>query len=383
MTSDQLLQFIPLNDILTESEIEKYIIMNKKKKVQGIHHTPFYTRSDGRYFTKVNENGGLKQLIAPSEDELYNKLFEFYFGDKNTALEDLCPQWIKWRDEETSVTKKTIKENMFLWNAFLKNSKLAKVPMKLLKPIDYIKFFRSITKNRTLTRKRFNDIKSVMNGIVYYAIEQEILEHNHLRDINYRQFTYKVENNNVLPYTEEERKRIINHLKNDLYSLGIKLDFHMVIRIGELRSLKWSDVGDDFIYIHSFMNEKNAIIEGVKGHTTEGNRNIPLTDTSKCLLTEIKRVNPDSEYLFICNGKPLVTVTFNRRIAKCCFELGIKYRSSHKIRFSTASIMYKNGVTDTELQELLGHTTLNMTRHYLRNLTPSTETQYKMNSILG
>jgi len=157
----------------------------------------------------------------------------------------------------------------------------------------------------------------------------------------------------------------------------------MIIRIGELRALIWSDISDDFIYIHSFMNEKNVIVEGVKGHKTEGNRYIPLTDTSKCLLAEIQRVNPDSEYLFILNGKPMVTVTYNRRIEKCCSELGIKYRFSHKIRFSTASIMHKNGVSDTELQELLGHTTLNMTHHYLRNITPSSETLHKMNSILG
>ena len=66
-----------------------------------------------------------------------------------------------------------------------------------------------------------------------------------------------------------------------------------------------------------------------------------------------------------------------------CDELGIEYRSSHKLRFSTASIMYKNGMEDTELQKLLGHTTLSMTRHYLCNITSSEETANKMAAILG
>ena len=45
--------------------------------------------------------------------------------------------------------------------------------------------------------------------------------------------------------------------------------------------------------------------------------------------------------------------------------------------------MYKNSVSETELSELFGHTTLNMTRHYLRNITPEEETAEKTKAILG
>ncbi|MBS5272989.1 tyrosine-type recombinase/integrase [butyrate-producing bacterium] len=87
--------------------------------------------------------------------------------------------------------------------------------------------------------------------------------------------------------------------------------------------------------------------------------------------------------MFYRGDSPLATVTFNRHLKKCCDELGIEYRSSHKLRFSTASIMYKNGMEDTELQKLLGHTTLSMTRHYLCNITSNEETANKMAAILG
>jgi hypothetical protein len=46
----------------------------------------------------------------------------------------------------------------------------------------------------------------------------------------------------MLSYSEEERKRIINHLGEDLYSLAMQLDFCMILRIGELKVLKWSDI---------------------------------------------------------------------------------------------------------------------------------------------
>lgn len=88
---------------------------------------------------------------------------------------------------------------------------------------------------------------------------------------------------------------------------------------------------------------------------------MPLTPKAKEILAQIQVLNPDSKYIFIRNGQHLATVTFNRRLKKCCEELGIEYRSS---------------------QKLLGHTSLNMTHHYLRNITSQEETASKMRAIL-
>ncbi len=370
--------------MLSSSEFPEQLFMIKKKKVDSVHTGKIYERKDGRFITRVSENGEEKQVSGKSEADLYTKLYDFYFGESNSTLETLYPQWLKWREEQTSVSPKTIKENSYLWNAYLKDTPISKVPIRLLKPKDFIKFFREVTKGGEVTRKRFNDMKSVLNGIIYYAIELEIIEHNYLRDINYKQFRYKAENNNILPFTEEERLKIIAHLPNDdLYSLALKFDFHMILRIGELKGLKWSDIKGDYIYIQRFINDDNEIVEDIKGHQEEGRRFIPLTATAKQLLERIREINPNSEFLFVHDGVPLATVTFNRRLKKCCKELGIEYRSSHKVRFSTASIMYKNGVGAPELQKMLGHTTLAMTTHYLRSVTPEEETLLKMNSVLG
>ena len=370
--------------MLSSSEFPEQLFMIKKKKVDSVHTGKIYERKDGRFITRVSENGEEKQVSGKSEADLYTKLYDFYFGESNSTLETLYPQWLKWREEQASVSPKTIKENSYLWNAYLKDTPISKVPIRLLKPKDFIKFFREVTKGGEITRKRFNDMKSVLNGIIYYAIELEIIEHNYLRDINYKQFRYKAENNNILPFTEEERLKIIAHLPNDdLYSLALKFDFHMILRIGELKGLKWSDIKGDYTYIQRFINDDNEIIEDIKGHQEEGRRFIPLTATAKQLLERIREINQNSEFLFVHDGVPLATVTFNRRLKKCCKELGIEYRSSHKVRFSTASIMYKNGVGAPELQKMLGHTTLAMTTHYLRSVTPEEETLLKMNSVLG
>lgn len=108
-----------------------------------------------------------------------------------------------------------------------------------------------------------------------------------------------------------------------------------------------------------------------------------LTPIAKEILARIQSLNPNSEYIFIRNHQPLATVTFNRLLKKCCEELGIEYSYSHKLRFSTASIMYKNGMDYTELQKLLGYTSLNMTHHFIRNIISQEEIASKMRAILG
>lgn len=334
---------------------------------------------DGRIYLIVER----KPISSTNYIGLIEKLHEHFFNIKAPTMEEYFETWMQWRADEDSVTEKTIKENRFLWNALLNGQEITKVPLKDLTVKDYIHYFRSITKDRQLARKRFNDLKSIMNGILYLAVENEILDHNCLRDINFKQFAFKSEKNNVKPYTEEERLRIINHLGNDFYSLAIKLDFHLVLRIGELKGLRWDDISGDFLYVQRFVDDQNEIIGDIKGHAQEGKRLMPLTPKAKEILEQIHLQNPDSEYIFIRKGQPLATVTFNRHLKKCCEELGIEYRSSHKLRFSTASIMYKNGVEDTELQKLLGHTSLNMTHHYLRSITPQEETATKMSAILG
>lgn len=130
-------------------------------------------------------------------------------------METYFETWVEWREKETSVRRKTIKENRFMWNSLLKNEDITLIPLKEQTAKDLIIYFRDNAKGRQITRKRFNNLKSIMNGILYLAVGNEIIERNCLQDINYKKFSYKAENTRIIPYTEEEHLQIINHLDDD------------------------------------------------------------------------------------------------------------------------------------------------------------------------
>ena len=398
------LQSLADDGILKESEAKEKIFMTKEQAVLKIHNRAISKAADGRSITKVLTNpkdkASIKSISGRDYPDLIKKLYNFYFGEQNASLANLFPEWKIWRRDHTKATNKTIKENIYLWQAYFEKSDIVQVPLRSITVKQFIDFFQSMTQNGTITRKRFNDAKSVLNSLYDYAIHQEIVSHNPLSEINYRGFTYRVNKSNVTPYTKEERIAIINYLANDkmdIYSLAIQFDFCLLLRIGELKALKWNNIIDNnYIYIGdmsidsqtmnddgSFNRRTHDFVERTKGNTSEGKRTQPLVQKAKEILIDVKKINPNSEYIFLNNGQPLVTTTFNRRLKKCCEDLGIPYRSSHKIRFSTASIMYENDVKPTEIQKLLGHTTLAMTLHYLRSNTPPEETKSVMENIFG
>ncbi|HIQ91996.1 MAG TPA: tyrosine-type recombinase/integrase [Candidatus Copromonas avistercoris] len=90
----------------------------------------------------------------------------------------------------------------------------------------------------------------------------------------------------------------------------------------------------------------------------------------------MKELNPDGEFLFMYKGKPLTTDTFNRRLKQYCNEIGIQYLSSHKIRFTTASMLYNAGVKPIDIQPLLGHSNLAMITHYISQPITAKDTSH-------
>ena len=352
-----------------EQEISKKFDLDKIK----------YREDKKLYYIYIDR----KPISAKTYDKLIDKLHEMYVAEKEN-LQNYYYVWKKYKEENTAITKKTMKIYQDYYETYLEGNEIAKIPLVELRPKHFILYFQELTKNRTLTKKEFTNIKSFLNGIVDCAILNEVIERNYIHDVNCKNLPFKAANAVVIPYTEFERKRILNYLKDsdDLVDLAICFDFYFTIRIGEIKGLKWSDIHGDFLAVSRFVNEDNEIVDHVKGNADEGIRNLYIKKEAKEILEKIKSLGYDKEFIFFWDGHNFSTCTFNRHLKKVCDELGIEYRSSHKVRFSTASIMNKNGVTETELQQMLGHTTKAMTHHYLRNVSGLEETITKINNIL-
>lgn len=395
--TESILSAFANDDIMDSSEALDLIKhMKKLNQIKKDYKEKIKKRSDGRqYYIYINR----KQFSAKTEDELYEIIFGLLYGKEQWTMSDIFPMWLRWKRDYTPVSGRTLKNYVGEWKHFFEPYEITDIPMKSLTAKDFTNLFRKWTCKRQMSLKKFNNLKSLINGIFSYAInEAEIVNVNPIREIDRKQFTFKVVRTDDDVFTMEDRENLLKHLQNnnDIYSLAIQFDFCVTLRIAELLSLQWKNLKDNQIYVENqlllttkmddelnFTSYNHETVDYVKGYAEEGYRYIPLTSKALAILNKVREQNPDGEYIFMRDGKQLYTNHFNEHLAKYCAECGVDYHSSHKIRFCVASVLYVNGLPLPDLQKLLGHTSLQMTMHYIRKVTKGETSLEMMQKCLG
>lgn len=352
-----------------------------------------YREDSKQYYIYINR----KQYSAGSKTLLINKLYEAYCEQAYT-LQQAYKDWMLWR-RDIGTAPKTLQENTNEWKRFIQNSSIA---TKILSDIDNTAledFYYSITKDFSIDSKRLTNINSVLNGIFKRCVSLKLIPHNPLKDVDMSIFRKRCKPKNTSKdnYTLAERSAILEYLasKDDIYSLAISLSMYLCVRIGELLAIRPEDIYDNSLHLSramrtiqhmnddlTFSNETVTNEERIKGNRDSGFREIPLTEKAMAIIRKTRSLYPDNEFLFMHNGKQLRGDAFNRELKKVCDILHVKYRSSHQIRFTVATMLYVNGVPITQLSHLLGHSDTNTTWHYIRQCKPDDITFETMQAVL-
>lgn len=393
--ADTLLKYIEEKGIIKIDEVLKDFENMKDKEILKEHKYEIYysetEKSWRTYLPDDSKPNKRKPLKRRDRENLEKEIVRFYKEKQkednraDITLDRLYQEWLIYRRDYTSVKPKTIQEDMSEWNRFFKESSLATMKVKEIRPITLIRFFREATRNRTHTHKRISNARSVLNGIMSYAIEEEIIPHNPVSDVNFKQFTYKpIEEQSDNVFSHEDTQKLLRYLQtiHEPYSLAIQLSFYLFIRVGETKGLQWEDIDYEnrFIYLHrqvtcsrtlnddlTLSKREVTVVKQMKGNTSKGFRKQYLTDEALSILVKAKELNPHGTYIFEPNGALMTTDSFNRRLKKYCKEAGVPYYSSHKIRFYNASSAY-DGKNLTTISRLMGHSKVETTLHYLRNV---------------
>lgn len=160
----------------------------------------------------------------------------------------------------------------------------------------------------------------------------------------------------------------------------ILMDFQIGTRVGELVVLKKEDMLDDEIYIHKMkivdMERVNGeysrkgykVVEYVKHDISSGYRTIPLTKKAKKIMEEVKKLSPDSEYLFTqSNGDRMTSRSFNYWLKKFCSDAGVTFKSSHCIRRTFPVGCMQKAMPFDEISVYMGHEDTDTTKGYIYN----------------
>ncbi len=213
---------------------------------------------------------------------------------------------------------------------------------------------RGMQPNTVSTRLRH------LYAFLRYLVDREVAHPDLLK----RKLRVKVPEALPRAIDPEEVQQFLAVIENPRDRAMILVLLRTGMRIGELLATRMSEVN---------FREKQIII--MEAQKTRAGRVVYLSeDACRALKVWLKRRDPEKEYLFYGQGRhrlgyTAVRVRFARYLAEA--ELAHKGYSLHCLRHTCATELLNAGMRLECLQQLLGHSSIEMTRRYAR-LTDNT-----------
>ena len=232
-----------------------------------------------------------------------------------------------------------------------------------------------------LSHKEWSNVKTIMNGMFEYAVRKKYLSENPMDKVRilvkFRQVVKK--SGRTQTYNTEELQCLNQYLDKmyaetkDSVFLAVKLNFLIGLRIGELVSLRWSDIEGNHLHImrEEIRNQTTNTYEVVEHTKTYQDRFVILVPKALEILHKIPR---ESEYIFTRDSQRIVSRQVAYVLEKYAQSQGMEVKSSHKIRKTFASLLNANGVPVDCIREMLGHNNLSTTLGYIYNPLTESET---------
>ena len=358
-----------------------YVKAKHKQTIAQIKSSNKYR--NGYWCTHIYVNGKRKAVQKPTEDKLYEFLFNFYQeqDDKKKTFDEAFDRFIdNKRDRGRSeLTLKEYRRYHKLIPESIKKKDIALITEDELRKW-FVKDFLSRTPKKEAMKKMLQQIKAVFTFGMRkgYCFSNPAL--NILAEDYYKFCNLSMRSNEQRSFSEEELEKLRTYCLNDRknpHAPMMLVAMETGMRLGELAALRKSDVGDDYIWVHRqqvvvFEDERcrNRQIKDLEYTKNEkenpkGGRLIPITENCRTALHMANEIPGESEYVFHHpNGKPIVKDSYEYYLRRRCKTLGIGISHNHAFRVAVNARLIEAGVDCNERCLGLGHSMQTNERHY-------------------
>ena len=389
---NDILRYAIENDIISIDTMLNDMETMERNKLLALHPyaiTETVDKKTGKtlYCTYLpNEKKGKRTYKRrQTRKELEDLLVAFYKEqEEKIYLSTVYHEWIEKKLKERDIKQETYDRYNDNFERFFVNYKhpITKKQFKYITEDDLENYIRSVIRDLHLTHKAYEGCRTLIRGIFKLAKKKKYTLISITRffgdlELSSNLFKRKVVKKRKEVFLKKEIIQVTDYLnKNiDIYNLGILLAFHTGLRVGELSSLKPTDIDGQIIQVqrtevkYRDENRKWKIEVRDDTKTEAGDRELIIPTCAKDIWNKIIELNPNGEYLFENHGKRIRGNTFNKRLATICDKLNIPRRSMHKIRKTYATTLIDKKVSESFIQEQMGHSDISTTRklYYFSN----------------
>lgn len=409
---EEILGFLSRSGQINFNDVEKAMKDSMLKKVlQEKHPYKIFRSKDGRWNTYVKDPAkpsGRKRIAKASLEILQEYLYDFYTGasakkwDDNVTLRQLYPKWLESKAKETDADTYPLRLKC-TWKKFYENDPIVDIPLAELDLIMLKDWANTMIGEYKLTRKKYYNMSIIFRQALEYAVDAGIIEENLFSRVKINRGRFvpvhkKRGSTEVFSREDDEAFQKVawddfyngRHTSQPLIPLAILFCFQTGLRVGEICSLRYSDISEDgdFIIVSSFLRQTTKeIVDHTKG--AFGDREVELTDEAKRLIAlateKQKELGASTNgFIFSCTNRPVGYGTMRKMNEKYCRKAGIDYKSHHKIRKTVASKMLDDGINPDYIRLFLGQEDIMTTwGHYLYDRRNVDENRRMLNRALS
>lgn len=380
--ANEILQFIIQSGIINFNDVQNNMEDMKKKELLAKHPYKIWQGKDGEWYTYLPRQGNGRVLKKrKSKSDLENIIINYYKEQREILLCDIFQEWSSQKLEYGEIQKQTYDRYKTDFHRFFDKSDIAEKDIRKITEDDLELFIRETIRRKGLSNKAYGGLRLLIIGIFKYAKKKKLTEISITQfmgdlDLPKKCFSKKAIKDEESVFTDSEVEKISAYIKENvsLINYGILLAFQTGVRVGELCTLKYSDIKGNKLCIRRTEvryrgKDGKYVFEVRESPKTEaGNRDIILNSDAQRTLKAIRKLNPFGEYMFMSDGKRIKEKAFSVKIVKICRYVGIKERSMHKARKTYATKLINGGVDESLVVKQMGHTSIDCTKnHYYFN----------------
>lgn len=325
-------------------------------------------------------HGGLREAQRVQRDLLTKR----DQGELQQKTHDTVGQYLsRWLEtHKTSVKTRTYLNDLEMVNRYL-TPHFGRMKLDKLTPLKiqgvYAKF-----QEQGLSASTIRRIHAVFRNALKWAVQWQVIPTNPTLKVQLP----KVERTEIRPLTPEEAQTFLEECKYDRYGLLFQFLLLTGCRPGEAFALQWKDVDltNKRVSIRRTYSQKSGQELYSSPKTKKGNRSIPILDDEllaglKAAKTELiekhlgkgVQFTDDSLVFTSTKGTPIQARNLIQRHFKPLLErIGIsKSVRLYDLRHSTATLLLTLNVHPKVVQEMLGHSDIQLTLNTYSHVLPT------------
>ncbi|MBE3585465.1 MAG: site-specific integrase [Thermoanaerobacter sp.] len=246
---------------------------------------------------------------------------------------------------------------------------------------------RADGKEGGLSSRTIHMMHQVIHGALKQATKEQLIPRNVSEAVSLPKLRYK----EIQPLTAEQVARFLEAAKSDRLYTAFLMDIGTGLRRGELLALRWQDVDlkNGVVHVKQSIGRvkvengptKTALVFS-EPKTPKSRRTVPLPGEVLRELKEHKKRQAQEKLFFgqayqdnglvFCteDGRPLDPDNFGKRYGRLLKKAGIPHVALHNLRHTCATLLLEAGEHPKIVQELLGHSRINITLDIYSHVRP-------------